>query len=445
MDPATTERRPGAHRAPKQKAHWPTRIAVMVAGIGVVVVAMVVLASRGGTSLPIPLPIPGLAAPAEAAPDRALPWGPMTSELARAQAMVRTWSPSRLAGQVIVGRYHGTDPEGAAEMVKQLHLAGLSLQSENVTDADQVREMTGAIRDAVQADDRAFPPVITVDQEGGTVAHLVGIATTFPAYADAGAAIEADREAGRKTVREAAEAAGLELRSLGFTWVNAPDADVTSDVDTIIRSRAASDDPEIAARAIRASVKGYRDAGVVSTLKHFVGHGSVATDSHEEMPVLDKSLAELRGDDLLPFRAGVDAGATAVMMSHIAIDAVDPGVPASLSSKDYDLLARETGFDGLVITDSLGMGAVIGRTAPGVQAINAGADLLLMPADTELAHATLTQAIKDGDVPRARILDAAATVVAMQLWQARVAAQVPVPDDVTERAEMASARLDEAG
>jgi beta-N-acetylhexosaminidase len=434
----------GVHRAPRQqKSHWPLRIGVSLAAL-LVVAGVAVVVDRGDGS-GIGLPIPGLGGRDDAiAADDPLGWGPTAGELAQASALVADWSPERLAGQVLVGRFHGTDPEIAAEMVRELHLAGVSIQSENVTDADQVRATTAAVHEAVAAD-RDFPAVIGVDQEGGTVAHLDGVATDFPAYAAAGEAFAADRTTGRQAVLGAAEAAALELRSLGFTWVYAPVADIDRGESEIIGSRSPSDDPRLASAAIRASVDGYNKAGVVSTVKHFVGHGAVPEDSHDEVPVLDLSVDELDKRDLRPFRAAVGEGAPAIMMSHVAISELDPETPASMSSEAYELLEKETGFAGLVITDSLGMGAVVGRKAPAVQALNAGADLLLMPADTALAHETLARAIRVGDVPRERAEEAAAKVIAVQLWQARVAAGVPVPEDATEQAEIASARLEEAG
>lgn len=373
-------------------------------------------------------------------------WGPTEGELAEARQAVTAWSAEQLAGQVIVGRWHGTDPEVAAEMVRDLHLAGLSMQSENVVDAEQVRATNEAVAEAVADSGRTFPPVIGVDQEGGTVSHLRGIATEFPAYAEAGDAIEADAVEGTAVVREAAAATGLELRDLGFTWVFAPVADVTIGYDDpTIRSRSAGEDPEVVATATAASVGGFNDVGVVSTTKHFPGHGAVPGDSHHGLPVLDSSLEELRERDLVPFEAAVEAGAPTVMMSHVDVEALAPGVPATHAPELYDFLADDLGFDGLVITDSLGMGAVMGQDRPAVGALLAGADLLLMPADTARTHRTLVRAIESGEVPRERILDAAATVVAVQMWQARVAASVPVPEDVEERAEAASDALSYAG
>jgi beta-N-acetylhexosaminidase len=379
-------------------------------------------------------------------PDAALSWGPTVGELEQATAMVADWTPARLAGQVIVGRYHGTDPAAASDLVRDLHLAGVSMQSENVVDREQVRATTRAVADAAAGDGRPFPPVIGVDQEGGVVSHLRGVATEFPPYADAGDAIETHRAAGRAVVREAAEATGLELRDLGFTWVWAPVADVTIGyTDPTIGSRSPSEDPRVAAAATTAAVRGYARAGVASTTKHFPGHGAVTADSHEELPELDATLPEIRRRDLRPFRAAVDAGAPAVMMSHVDVRALAPGRPASLAEPVYDLLADGLGFEGVVITDSLGMGAVVGRDKPPVTALLAGADLLLMPVDTRRAHAMVTSAVRRGEVPRDRIEEAAAKVVALQLWQARVAAATDVPADATARAAAAAAALAEAG
>lgn len=442
--------RGGAHRAPRHRAPR-RRSPLPVAALAVVLAGSVAaggwLVSREtdlvGATTAQP---PAAAAEAAKAPaDTVLPWGPTEGELARARELVAGWSAERLVGQVIVGRYHGTEPEAAAAMVRELHLAGVSLQSENVLDADQVRATTAAVAAAVAADGRTHPPVIGVDQEGGTVSHLDGVATTFPAYAEAGDAVATDAVTGRTVVKQAAEATGLELRDLGFTWVFAPVADVTiGAADPTIGSRSPSDDPAIAADVIRASIRGYNDAGIVSTVKHFPGHGAVEGDSHTEFPALTATLAELRERDLVPFRAAIDAGAPAVMLGHMAVDAVAPDVPGSLAAPVYDLLRDDLGFDGLTITDSLGMAAVSVSDRPAVDALNAGADLLLLPADTAATHATVVAALEAGDLTRERLEDAAATVVAVQLWQQRSAAAAPVPVDVVERAAEAAAALEEA-
>ena len=389
---------------------------------------------------------PAETAPEEIDPDAASSWGPTAGELEEAQRLVAGWTPEQLAGGVVVGRFHGTDPAEPAAMVRDLHLAGVSVTSGNIADADQVTALTAAVTRAAEQDGRSFPPVIGVDQEGGYVSHLRGIATEFPHFQSAGLAIQADRREGREVTREAARTTGLELRRYGFTWVFAPVADVTiGDADPTIGARSPSQDPEVAAQATAAAVQGYDDAGIVSTVKHFPGHGTATGDSHEVLPRVDSSLREIEQHDLPPFAAAVREQAPAVMLSHLDLPAIAPGVPASLAPEVYDLLREDMGFEGVAITDSLGMGAVAGRPKPAVQALLAGADLLLMPVDTRTTHQILTDAIESGEVPRERAEEAAARVVAVQLWQQRVAGEVPVPADIVEQAQEASAELEAAG
>jgi beta-N-acetylhexosaminidase len=375
-------------------------------------------------------------------PDTPSSWGPTVGEIDEARELVSTWTPEQLAGQVIVGRFHGTDPSVPAEMVRELHLAGVAVTSDNVVDAEQVRALTSAVADAAAADGRDFPPVVGVDQEGGYVSHLRGIATEFPHFQSAGLAIAADARLGRRVTRAAALTTGLEVRGLGFTWVFAPVADVTiGAADPTIGARSPSEDPKVASQAIGAAVKGYDDAGIVSTVKHFPGHGTALADSHDTLPVVDSTLAEIEQHDLPPFESAIAHQAPAVMMSHLDLTSIAPDVPASMAPEVYDLLRDDLGFEGVAITDSLGMGAVGGRPTPALQALRAGADLLLMPVDTATTHRIVVDAISSGDVSRERVEEAAARVVAVQLWQARVAARRPVPVDVVERAQAASANL----
>jgi len=378
-------------------------------------------------------------------PDEPTSWGPTVGEVDEARQLVAGMSVEELAGQVIVGRYAGTDPAVPATMVRELHLAGVCVTSTNVTDDAQVRATTAAVSRAHAADGRDWPAVIGVDEEGGVVSHLRGIATEFPPFASAGAAVAQGRP-GERVVTDAARATSLELRDLGFTWVFAPVADVTiGAADPTIGSRSPSGDPALASRAVAAAVEGYHAAGLVSTTKHFPGHGGVTDDSHETLPVLDASLPQLRQRDLRPFEAAVEAGAPAVMMAHLDVRSLQPGMPSSQAPKVYRYLREELGFEGLVITDSLGMGAALSRDYPAVRALDAGADLLLMPVDTAKTHQLVVEAVEDGRVTRQRIEDAATRVIALQRWQQRVADEVPVPADVVERAQRAAASLAAAG
>ena len=352
--------------------------------------------------------------------DQPLSWGPTEGELAEATEMVAGWSAEQLAGQVIVGRYHGTDPAEAGRLVRDLHLAGVSVTGENVVDEAQVRATTGAVAKAFAADGRDFPPLIGVDQEGGVVSHLSGVATEFPSFATAGAAIAGQGRAGRVAVRRAAYTTGLELRDLGFTWVFAPVADVTiGDADPTIGSRSPSTDPAIASAAIEAAVTGYDEGG------HRVDHQALPRPRRRDgRQPRDAAAARLvdgraaRAATWCRSRPASRRGAPAVMIGHLDVRALAPGVPSSLAPETYDLLRDELGFEGVAVTDSLGMGAVAGLDKPAVTALNAGADLLLMPADTRATARRGDQrhrlrrgqprARRGGRRPRGRAADVAA-------------------------------------
>lgn len=374
--------------------------------------------------------------PAEPAPsarslaEPGLDWGPVPEDLDAARAAVAAMTPEQLAGQVVVARYPGTDPATAADLVRRHHLAGVILMGDNVADPLQVRATAAAVQDAAGADERGWPAVVAVDQEGGSVARVRSPATEFPTFMTYGAAGDDD------VARSAAEASGTELRSMGFTVVFAPVADVTTGPgDPTIGSRSASDDPRRVSSAVTAALAGYRDAGIVAVAKHYPGHGSVPADSHETLPVQRASAEELAARDLVPFAAAARAGAPAVMMSHIAVQSWEPGVPASLSPSAYAALRDTTGFEGVTVTDALNMGAVSGTAGTGqaaVRALAAGADLLLMPADTRAAVDAVAAAIRSGSsepgarLSRARVEEAAARVIALLRMQSRAA---PAPAD----------------
>ena len=317
-------------------------------------------------------------------------WGPTHGEVRHARELVDRLSLAQRAGQVVVAGYRGTG--SPAGLVRRLHLGGVVPVAENITSSGQIRAVNDAVQHEVRG--RGYPAFIGVDQEGGTVVRVRDAATRFPAFMSAGAAHDP------ALTGRAATAGAREMRGLGFTSVLAPVADVTrGPADPVIGTRSPSGYPRLAAEQVVAAERGIASAGVIGTLKHFPGHGSVTVDSHQTLPVLGKSLAELRRTDLVPFRRGIAAGASAVMVGHLDVRAVDPGVPSSLSRLVVDgLLRDELGFRGLVLTDSLSMGAVTERYGPAkaaVRAVNAGVDVVLMPADAGAARDGIVAAVRD--------------------------------------------------
>jgi beta-N-acetylhexosaminidase len=358
------------------------------------------------TSMPRPAPAP----PAPPSPEP-LPWGPTRAEYDEAAAIVATMSMEELAGQVIVARYGGrTAP---VDLVDRYHLGGVIVMGENVASPDQVREMIADLRSGV---DRSHPLVVTVDQEGGRVARIAEPATEFPSLMTLGAARDPD------LVARVTRASGLELRAMGFTMVFAPDADVTSGPeDPTIGSRSASSDPDLVAQIVRGAVRGYGEAGIVAVAKHFPGHGSVPADSHVELPVQSASLEELAKRDLVPFRSAIEGGVPAVMVAHLNVEAVDPGVPSSVSRAVVDLLRDDFGFEGMIVTDAQDMTGLAGSFGAGdaaVRSLEAGVDMVLMPADVAAAHAGIVASVESGRLDARRLEEAATRIVALAIHQA---------------------------
>jgi hypothetical protein len=263
------------------------------------------------------------------------------------------------AGQVLMPSYGGTDFEAQAATIERLHLAGsiimgdnIPLNAQNQVDTAAMAAVNARLAQATRADGRAWSGLIGVDQEGGVVARLGAPLTEWPAPMSYGAA------GSEPLAKDAGRALATELAPLGFNLDFAPDTDVTiGPADPTIGARSMSGDPDSAARLGVAFSQGMQEAGILPVVKHFPGHGSVTVDSHQSLPVQPAGVAELGARDWKPFQVAVAAGAPMVMTGHIAVPALEPGVPASLSRPTYAAL-RGMGFNGVAVTDALNMGAI---------------------------------------------------------------------------------------
>ncbi|MGX5715221.1 glycoside hydrolase family 3 N-terminal domain-containing protein [Arthrobacter sp. MAHUQ-56] len=334
-------------------------------------------------------------------------------------------TPEEKAGQVLLPFFKGNHVDSQAAVIQRLHLAGSIIMGDNVprdpqgkVDVTAMAALNQRLLQAVAADGRRWPGIIAVDQEGGMVARIGAPLTEWPAPMSYGAA-------GNETLtREAGRGLAGELVPLGFNLDFAPDTDVTAGPqDPTIGARSMSADPAAAASQGVAFSQGMLAAGVLPTVKHFPGHGSVTTDSHLSLPVQPAGIDVLQARDWKPFQAAAAAGLPIAMTGHIAVPALEPGVPASLSAPNYAAL-RSLGFKGVAVTDALNMGAVEKQYPAGeaaVKALTAGADLLLMPEDVEQAHAAILQALASGSLPAARLDEAARRVATLMTWYARTA------------------------
>ncbi|MCP9917813.1 glycoside hydrolase family 3 protein [Cyanobium sp. ATX 6F1] len=201
---------------------------------------------------------------------------------------------------------------------------------------------------------------------------------------------------------------GRQARLLGLNWVLAPVCDVNNNpANPVINVRAWGEDPVTAGQLVAAFIAGAQAEGVLGCAKHFPGHGDTDSDSHLELPRLPHGRRRLEAVELPPFRAAIEAGVATVMTGHLLLPELDPDRPATLSPLVLEqLLRRELGFGGLVVTDALVMEAIAARWGAGeaaVLAFEAGADLLLMPADADAAINALLEALASGRISRARL------------------------------------------
>jgi beta-N-acetylhexosaminidase len=357
-------------------------------------------------------------------------WAPTDEERRTAGRLADALPLEDLAGQLIIARSFSN--EQSLALVRDKHFAGVMVTGQQILDVttDDPLEDVKAFNQQLQeaGGDRGYPVMVPIDQEGGLVARLTDPLTTFPTFMSAGAAIAGHGDDGAAVVTAATRASGAELRAAGYNTVFAPDGDITiGPADPIIGSRSAGSDASVVAQAVVAAVDGYSQAGMISAVKHFPGH-NVSTDSHKGLPVLDSDRARLRSHDLKPFEAAIADAAPGIMTGHLDVRAIDKGVPASMSRKVITTGLRENlGYDGLVISDSLGMGAVMQRYPDGdatVEAIKAGSDLALMPADNDQAYDAVLAALKSGEIPERQARESAARTIAY-LLHAKASPELP--------------------
>lgn len=352
------------------------------------------------------------------APETASPGIERADPAERATELVQEMSVAERASTVVMGHVAGTD--GAAlRAYMESGLGGFILMGANIpaSEAD-LQNLTAAL-----TVDPALPPLIAVDQEGGLVSRLNG--DEFPA-STALKGLPVDDTAAAFAARGSLVARG------GITVNFGTVADYTADRGTFIHGRALGTDPTSAAERVAAATSA-QEQFVASTLKHFPGHGAAPGDSHRAIPSTAMGLEEWRASEAVPFAAGIDAGASLLMYGHLAYTSVDP-LPASLSPAWHEIARDELGFEGVSVTDDLGMllssgdPAYADPVANGVAAIAAGNDLVLMIAGSDAGTASamaggIAAAVDAGTLPAERLEEAAIRVVTLRVKLSGATAQ----------------------
>jgi beta-N-acetylhexosaminidase len=336
---------------------------------------------------------------------------------------------SRLVGQSLMVQFQGPElTDELREALARIEPAGVVLFSSNIKSREQV---AGLCRDLqAEAKKLGLPPLlIAVDQEGGTVSRLSADFVTVPSPMAQAATGDT------KATERCAVISGRQLRAVGITMNFAPALDINVQPrNPVIRTRSFGDDPKLVSVHGLAALKGYEKAGVIATAKHFPGHGDTSDDSHLGLPVVTHKRKHLERNELMPFSAAIRAGIQAIMTAHIIFSAIDD-LPATLSRPMLrDLLRRELGFDGVIVTDAMDMGAIVdgfGRGPAAVRAKQAGADLLEMVAPLafqfEVAEA-LFKAVKSDDLSRKLFERTAARVAALR-HRYQIIYDVPAPPE----------------
>ncbi|HEY0382729.1 MAG TPA: beta-N-acetylhexosaminidase [Candidatus Elarobacter sp.] len=307
----------------------------------------------------------------------------------------------------------------------------LILFARNVGTPDELRELVAALRDVATPS-----PLIAVDQEGGRVERIRHGVAALPSAM----AIGATRDVA--LAERLGTLLGRDLAALGIDVDLAPVADLSLQPrSTVVATRSFGDDPERVASFAIAFARGLERAGVAAALKHFPGHGSTPEDSHVALPHVTADAATLRARDLVPFARAVAANAASIVLSaHVVVEAFDAKRPATISPAVLTgLLRHELGFEGIIATDCLEMDAIakgIGTVRGAVEALAAGADLLLISHHLELAHAAadaIVAAVRDGEIPLSRLQEAHARVHGLRETLASRVPPANAPDEDAPR------------
>lgn len=323
----------------------------------------------------------------------------------------------QICGQLVIGGFDGHSlPERYRVELAAGRRGGAILFRRNVGDADQLAALNQAIAGAAPGD---LPPFIGVDQEGGRVARLGAPFLEVPPMRALGRADDLE------LTRAVGEQMGKELRAVGFNLDFTPVMDVDSNPDNpVIGDRSFGRDPRTVMRHGVALLRGLQGAGVLACAKHFPGHGDTSLDSHLALPTVTHAADRLARIEIPPFRAACGAGVAAMMSAHVVYPALDPEVPATLSRAICtSLLRTEIGFEGVLFSDDLEMGAVaqhhgIGELA--IDAVWAGCDALLICKDEEKqaqAHEALCRHAESDSFFAERCRQAAARVLRVRRLQ----------------------------
>ena len=314
-------------------------------------------------------------------------------------------TPESLTGQQAVTKAG----DGTKEALEKYPVGGIVYFKQNITSSDQIKEMIENTKSYCR-----YPLFIAVDEEGGDVARIqqaLKLDKTSTAK-------ELGDENNTITTFDAYDTIGQRLTDYGFNLDFAPVADVLTNPDNkAIGDRAFSSDPDVVSNMVVSAIGGLHENDVVTCVKHFPGQGDADADTHKAIASSDRTRSDIENCELVPFKSAIENGVDMIMVGHLSVPELmqeNPNLPCSLSKEIMtDLLRVNMEYKGVIITDSMSMAAIseyYGADEAAIKALKAGADMILMPEDFELAFNGVVDAVKDGTIDEHRINDSLARV-----------------------------------
>jgi beta-N-acetylhexosaminidase len=329
--------------------------------------------------------------------------------------MIAEMSLDEKIGQMIVAGISGTTVDASAKsLITKYKVGGIIFYADNLINPTQTVQLLNQVK--AENVPNPLPLLLSVDQEGGRISRLPGELIHFPSNKEIGSINNPQFSYKVGTLL------GRELKEFGFNLDFAPVLDVNSNPkNPIIGDRSFGNNPEIVSKLGIQTMKGIQSQKIIATIKHFPGHGDTSVDSHLELPIVYKSLAELKELELIPFERSIDNGADVVMVAHILLPKLDANFPASMSKNIItDILRNQLNFSGVVITDDMTMEAItdhytIGRAA--VESVKAGSDIILVAHDFNKITETISSlktAVQKGEISEQRINDSVSRIIKLK-------------------------------
>ncbi len=361
-----------------------------------------------------------------------------TPVLHRAVDVDQLWAQMSLEqkiGQMLMAGFAGQEiPDQAAALIRDFHVGSIVYFGSNTHAPGQVLKLSRDLQGVAAQGALAIPLLIAVDHEGGTVFRFEQGVTHFPNAMAVGATGMSD------LAFQVASASADELKAMGINLSLGPVLDINDEpANPVIGVRAFGGFSELVKAMGVPYIDGLQSNGVLAAAKHFPGHGSTMVDSHNSLPVLGKNYSQMQQNELMPFKAAIDHGVSIVMVSHIAAPQVDPsGLPASLSPVFLqDILRRDLGFTGVIMTDALSMGAITNAYSVGqaaVMAVRAGDDVLsyTSPGAVIEAYQALLNAARSDAALQKRIDESARRVIELKARAGLFDETLPEKADIRE-------------